>query len=263
MLFYRKKQKRRTKLDNKTIVIIGASGDLGQAIIGELHKNNRLIVTSRRYQNDSLSESFSKQQLDVTDKNSIHDFFNRLETSNIKIDGLIFNSGINEFDLLVNIQDDIIHNILSTNLEGCILINKKTLPILSDDGFICNIGSVLGNIPFPGYSVYSASKAGIKAFSQALNRELIHKKQCVLYFEPRAMNTKMNSEKAVAFNQALGNAIDNPIGVARLLTKQLQKKKSGIPFRAERFFSMINALFPKIIDKNILKNASKIFDILK
>jgi short-subunit dehydrogenase len=263
MLFYRKKQKRRTKLDNKTIVIIGASGDLGQAIIGELHKNNRLIVTSRRYQNDSLNESFSKQQLDVTDKNSIHDFFNRLESSNIKIDGLIFNSGINEFELLTNIEDNTIHNILSTNLEGCILINKKTLPLLNEDGFICNIGSVLGNIPFPGYSVYSATKAGIKAFSQALNRELINKKQCVLYFEPRAMNTKMNSEKAIAFNQVMGSTVDSPEDVARLLTKHIQRKKSGIPFKAERFFSIINALFPKVIDKNILKNASKIFNILK
>ncbi len=250
-------------MNNKTIVIIGASGDLGQAIIGELHKNNRLIVTSRHYQNDSLKESFSKQKLDVTNKESIYNFFERLEHSNIKIDGLIFNSGINEFDLLKNIDDESIHDILSTNLEGCILINKKTLPLLSEDGFICNIGSVLGSIPFPGYSVYSASKAGLKAFSQSLNRELIESKQKILYFEPRAMNTKMNSEKANAFNQALSNPVDKPEEVATLLIKQLKKRKSGIPFRAERFFSIINALFPKFIDKNILKNASKIFNILK
>jgi short-subunit dehydrogenase len=58
---------------------------------------------------------------------------------------------------------------------------------------IVNIGSAFGSIPFAGFAAYSAAKAGLRGFSQALRRELADTRVDVIHLAPRAIDTPLNS----------------------------------------------------------------------
>ena len=161
-------------MKNKKILLIGGKGGLGSALLEELSKNNKVIVAGKSCnENNNFEGQITYHYLNLLDTDTILNFFEKLESNNIKVDVVIFNSSINEFNNLENQSIESVHKIIKINLEGCILINKLSLNILKENGRICNISSVLGSVPLPFYSVYSSTKAAIKAFSQSLNRELI------------------------------------------------------------------------------------------
>ena len=113
---------------------------------------------------------------------------------------------------------------------------------------IC-IGSALGRLGLPGYSVYSASKFGLRGFAEALRRELGDTTVRVQYLGPRSTRTSFNTEAAEAYNRATGTASDTPERVAQALLDLLE---SG---RAERFLGFpetlavrINGMVPALLD---------------
>tara|TARA_Y100000588_G_scaffold221434_1_gene235296 strand:- start:27459 stop:28220 length:762 start_codon:yes stop_codon:yes gene_type:complete len=241
-------------MKNKKILLIGGKGGLGSALLEELSKNNKVIVAGKSCnENNNFEGQITYHYLNLLDTDTILNFFEKLESNNIKVDVVIFNSSINEFNNLENQSIESVHKIIKINLEGCILINKLSLNILKENGRICNISSVLGSVPLPFYSVYSSTKAAIKAFSQSLNRELIDTNKKILYYQPRAINTEMNSEQMNEFNKIMGSNSDEVKKVSKQIIKFINKDKNGIFNFQEKFFSFINLAFPTLIDNNIKK----------
>ena len=60
-----------------------------------------------------------------------------------------------------------------------------------NSGQIVNIGSIFGSIPLAHFAAYSSAKSGLRAFSEALRRELADTKIAVTYIAPRAVRTGM------------------------------------------------------------------------
>ncbi len=241
-------------MKNKNILIIGGSGEFANSIINTLKIDNKIIVASSKFQGlNSFDTDLNHHHLDLSNKNSIQSFFEHLKNHNIFLDVVIFNSSINSFNPLSEETEEKIQQILNINVQGCILVNKYSLRLLKDKGVICNISSVFGSIGFPYFSIYSASKAAIKNFSESLNREIQNTGKNVLFFQPRAINTSMNSEYVILMNQELKSNIDQPDIVAHKLIKYIEKRKSGIPFYPEKLFYFINSLFPSIINNDFKK----------
>ena len=79
------------------------------------------------------------------------------------------------------------------------------------------------------------------------------------YLAPRATDTAINDERAIALNTALGNQVDSPEVVAKALITLLEKEKSRLSLGfAERFFAKLNALFPALVDNALAKKLSTI-----
>jgi short-subunit dehydrogenase len=116
------------------------------------------------------------------------------------------------------------------------------------------MGSVFGAIGYPGYAVYSATKFGLRGFTEALRRELAASNVSVHYLAPRATRTRINSSAVERMNTELGVAMDDPERVAqavcRLLVKQQAAAVIGWP---EKLFVRINALLPRAVDGAIRK----------
>jgi short-subunit dehydrogenase len=241
-------------MKNKCILLIGSSGGLGTALVNLLHDSNKLILagSSLTNQND-FENSVLKRHLDLKEVSSIHNLSNFLIEHNIVLDGIIFNAGINKFSGIDTLSEEAIINMIDINLKGCIFSNKILMKNLHLDGFICNISSVLGNIGMPGYSVYSATKAGIKLFSESLRRELSDSNIKVIYYQPRAIHTTMNSDKVVEMNRLLKNKVDDPEHVAIKIIKSIESEKNGIFSFPENIFSHLNNIFPRIIDGDFKK----------
>ena len=170
------------------------------------------------------------------------------------LDLLINNAGINEFHEFESQENDTIEQLVAVNLLAPIQLTQKLLPLLksAQRAQIINVGSIFGYLGYPGFAVYSATKFGLRGFSQSLRRELSDTSVAVRYFAPRATRTQLNTPNISAMNHELNTKEDAPEIVAQLLCEFLAtnawERKLGFP---ERLYVFLNHLVPKISDKAI------------
>ncbi|HRO61943.1 MAG TPA: SDR family NAD(P)-dependent oxidoreductase, partial [Burkholderiaceae bacterium] len=167
------------------------------------------------------------------------------------VDVLVNNAGRPSFGCFVDLEPAHIEAVLRTNLLAPILLTRALLPWLSSRprASVIQMGSVLGRLALPGYSVYSAGKFGLRGFSEALRRELAGTAVRVQYLGPRSTRTRFNDAAVLAYNEATHTAMDEPERVARALVELLE---SGAPERflgfPESLAVRINGLAPATAD---------------
>jgi short-subunit dehydrogenase len=174
---------------------------------------------------------------------------------------LVNNAGISDFHAFAGQSGALVESMLTTNLLAPILLCQKFIPLLAaqHDGQIINIGSVFGDIGYPGFAVYCASKFGLRGFTQALRRELSDTALRVRYFAPRATRTSINSAAVDAMNAELKTQSDEPQAVARafmeFLASDQNERVLGWP---EKLYVTVNRLRSQITDKAIGKQLAVI-----
>lgn len=169
---------------------------------------------------------------------------------------LINNAGVSDFHAFASQPMDTVESLITTNLLSPILLCQKFLPLLQaqPNGQIVNIGSVFGDIGYPGFAAYCATKSGLRGFTQALRRELSDSRVRVRYFAPRATRTGINSSAVDQMNAALKTQADEPKVVAQAFMDFLRSDRNervlGWP---EQLFVLINRLRYQITDNAIGK----------
>ncbi len=172
------------------------------------------------------------------------------------INVLINNAGVSHFRLLDEQSAEAIDLALAVNLQAPIHLCQLLLPHLrrQSSAQILNTGSVFGSIGYPGYAVYSATKFGMRGFSEALRRELGDSTVSVHYLAPRATRTGINTAEVEQMNAELGVAMDAVSTVAtaacRILENEADETVLGWP---EKLFTRINGVLPGLVDRAIAK----------
>ena len=250
------------KLVGKKIVLTGASGGIGSAMAKALAAEGCQLLLAGRNKNKltALMEGLegAGHSMLSADLNSLEGRSSLVEAANtFQAEVLINGLGTNQLCLLEATNDSNVESIIATNLLVPIQLCKDFLPLLSNspNAAIVNIGSILGSIGYAGSSVYCASKFGLRGFTESLRRELADTSIKVIYFAPRATNTKLNSDEMRQMNKELGNAVDEPDWVANMLIKTLKDGNSRDRYlgRPESFFVRLNSLFPGLVDKALFK----------
>lgn len=253
------------RIRNSTIVLTGATGGIGSQLATEFAgAGARMILVSRdQAQLDALIKALPVPEivphlavavdlLDAAGRQKLRDICAQHD-----IDLLINNAGTNDFNLLENADPAIVARQLELNLMVPVLLTQQLLPLLRlrPSSAVVNIGSAFGSIGYPGYAAYCASKFGLRGFSEALRRELADTSVRVLHVAPRATRTALNSDRVVAMNVALGNAMDDPQQVARFVVKRVQNERWGhcVIGWPERFYAWINAMLPAMTDGSLRK----------
>lgn len=140
---------------------------------------------------------------------------------------------------------------LQTNLLAPLLLTRALLPHLRTrtQAQVIFVGSALGRIGLPGFSVYSAAKFGLRGAAEALRRELRDSPVQVQYLGPRSTRTAFNDPAVAAYNAATGTSSDPPQRVADALLALLQDEAAerhiGWP---ERLAVRLNGLVPTWLD---------------
>lgn len=246
-------------IENKLVVLTGASGGIGQALAQNLaSRGARLILMGRnREQLERIrGELTGEHSIVVADLNNALDrenaqsFFKNLAEP---VDILINNAGISCFSLFENMQEQTIQDLLQTNLISPMLFTRGILPYLNTDAArIVNVGSTFGSIGYPGFSVYCASKFGLRGFSEALCRELKDSNIRVQHLSPRATQTSINTSVVTRLNKQLGNNMDNPNVVAEEICNAIEGNKDVLTIGwPEKAFVVINSVVRKIVDRAI------------
>jgi short-subunit dehydrogenase len=165
---------------------------------------------------------------------------------------LVNNAGVNAFGMFETQPWGESADVLKTNLLSPMQLTQALLPWLSRQpgAAILNIGSTFGSLPFPGFAAYSAAKAGLRAFSQALRRELADSRVDGVYVAPRAIDTPLNSPAVNALNRELGSHSDTPEHAARQIVAALRggRRETHLGF-PERLFAWLNGVVPALIDR--------------
>ena len=159
----------------------------------------------------SLGEKISTYIVNVTDRSAVEDLPEKIIARHGAIDGIINNAGIIQPFVKVNDLDyEVIERVMNVNFWGQLYVIKTFLPYLlkRPEAHIVNISSMGGFFPFPGQTLYGASKAGVKLLTEGLNSELSDTNVKVTVVFPGATETNIseNSGIAVEMDQEEGSA---------------------------------------------------------
>lgn len=246
-------------LKNKKILITGGSAGIGKAIIKELLQRGAkdiAIFGRKKERMENLEEEFDTAnfliiQGDVSRSEDLEKGIALVTQTWGELDILINNAGVVSAGLLSNISDDDIVQQINVNLTGLILLTKKSLPLLknSSEGAIINISSGYGYIAMPFYSVYAATKAAVRQFSDAMRRELFKYPLHVMTVYPSATDTNMMKSANVG-------EMDTPEEVARLSIEGLVSKEINVIVGGEERKQQITLNFdqPQKMDQIAIEN---------
>lgn len=170
---------------------------------------------------------------------------------------VVHGAGVPGFGRLESFDTAALEQVLQLNLLAPMLLTQALLGHLRSlpaAQVIC-IGSVLGALGLPGFSVYCASKFGLRGFAQALRRELADSCVQVQYLGPRSTRTPFNSADVESYNRATGTAMDEPEVAAKALLELIESGASecflGFP---EKLAVRLNGLAPAWLDGAFDKN---------
>ncbi|MBR1763016.1 MAG: SDR family NAD(P)-dependent oxidoreductase [Eubacterium sp.] len=172
-------------LDGKTAIVTGASGGMGAGIASTLIKKHGCTVIGIARNEKKMTEfvnglgeeyrdKFSFRLFDVSLKENWENFAQDLKEQNIKVDILINNAGIlPRFASFDKYSYDEINAAMNINFYSAVYSVKSLLPLLleSDEPAIINVDSAAALMTLAGTSVYSASKAALKGFTEAMRTE--------------------------------------------------------------------------------------------
>ncbi|MFC3907608.1 SDR family NAD(P)-dependent oxidoreductase [Legionella dresdenensis] len=192
-------------LNNKIILITGASSGIGQACANLLAANGaHLILTARRVDRltalaDQLSESCNIRclplQLDIRDREAVEKLINSLPSDWQSIYGLINNAGLAlTTDPIQQGNTENWDTMIDTNLKGLLYISRSILPgmLARNAGHIVNIGSIAGQDCYVNGNVYSATKHAVRSITKSMRLDLAGSPVRVTEIAPGAVETEFS-----------------------------------------------------------------------
>ncbi|TMK31000.1 MAG: SDR family NAD(P)-dependent oxidoreductase [Actinobacteria bacterium] len=164
-------------------VVTGASSGFGELTSRMLAKEGAAVVLAARRAErlEALAAEIEGRggralavRCDVTEVADLQGLRDRVDEAFGRCDVLINNAGIPGGGRFEDLSLEQIEQVIRVNLLGVLVCTKVFLPMMLDRqrGHIVNVGSLAGRYAAPGASVYSASKHGVVAFSEALYYEL-------------------------------------------------------------------------------------------
>ena len=164
----------------KTWFITGVSSGLGRAmtekllargdrVAGTLRKHDVLQQLERQY-----GDRLWLRQMDVTDTPAVRRVVDEAFAALGKIDVVVSNAGYGLFGAAEEVSDEQIRAQIDTNLIGSIQVIRAALPHLRKQGGgrILQVSSEGGQIAYPNFSLYHATKWGIEGFVEAVAQEV-------------------------------------------------------------------------------------------
>jgi 3-oxoacyl-[acyl-carrier protein] reductase len=189
-----------SQLTGKIALVTGASKGIGASIAENLASEGASVVvnyaSSKAGANavvKRITDNGGKAiavQGDVSKPAEIARLFAETKAAYGKLDVLVNNAGIYEFGPLESVTPEHFHKQFDLNVLGLLLTTQEAVKLMDGGGSIINIGSVVGSMPAPGGSVYSATKAAVNAITIGLSKELGPKKIRVNSLSPGMVETE-------------------------------------------------------------------------
>jgi len=246
------------QIAQKRIILTGGSGGLGQLVAAEfLREGAELTIMSRTWIGNNAVRA-RHVAVDLSTSAGIAE--GSAIVARKEPDILVNMAGVQYFGPAEGQSPDELYAGYMVNLVAPVSLCGACLSFMKrrNSGQIVNIGSVIGSIPLAHFAAYSSAKAGLRAYSEALRRELADTKIAVTYIAPRAVRTGLLTPQIQKYAEATGMSVDTPSGVSKMIVQAIRQRKKeiyiGFP---ERIFARLNALFPRLVDMAVASGDRK------
>ena len=201
-------------LKNKKILITGATGGIGNGLVKKFNELGCTILATGTNE-DKLSKLKKKfnniyiEKFKLENHEEIEKFIDNAHQQLNGIDILINNAGITLDNLSIRLTEENWKKVLDINLTSTFLMCKFVIKkmLKNKKGKIINISSIVGHTGNLGQANYSASKAGIVAFSKSLAIEYAKKNININCISPGFIQTEMTDKIDEEFKKLLINKI--------------------------------------------------------
>ena len=198
-------------LENKNIIVTGASGGIGNSIVKKLNKAGANILASgtRIEKLEELKKNFENIKIlkfDISQSDKIAEFIeNATNELGGSLDGLVNNAGITQDNLAIRMSLEEWQKVININLTSTFLMSKFAIKkmLKNKSGKIINITSVVGHTGNLGQANYTASKAGIVAMSKSLAIEYAKKNININCISPGFIKTAMTDKIDDKFKEVI------------------------------------------------------------
>ena len=187
----------------RVALVTGGTRGIGFAIASRLAKDGLAVVISgrsgksvasavERLQGAVPGGRFSGQPADARSESDQEALVGFVERSHGRLDVLVNNAGLGEFDSVEKLAPERFREVVETNLFGPYYATHFAVPLMKKGGggFIVNIGSLAGVNAFAGGAAYNASKFGLLGFSEASMLDLRHQGIRVAAILPGSVGTE-------------------------------------------------------------------------
>tara|TARA_B100001057_G_scaffold221190_1_gene221566 strand:- start:270 stop:1004 length:735 start_codon:yes stop_codon:yes gene_type:complete len=216
-------------LKNRKVIITGATGGIGNAIVKLFIDNGaRVLATGTNEEKLNLLKdkyNILTNKFDISRHEEIEKFIND-STKSLEgnFDILINNAGITRDNLSLRMSSKEWNEVINLNLTSTFLLCKYSLKkmIKSKYGKIVNITSVVGHTGNAGQANYAASKSGIIGFSKSLALEYAKKNININCVSPGFIETQMTDKidpkfKELIISKIPSNRLGSPSDVASVV----------------------------------------------
>lgn len=259
-------------LENKIVVITGASSGIGKALAdAALAQGARVALCARNKEKLELAfTQYHEEQLylaavDVANEAACKTFIEGIIGKWGRVDVLINNAGISMRALFQDLEIKVLKELMDINFWGAVYMTKFALPyIQANKGAIVGISSIAGYRGLPARTGYSASKFAMQGFLEALRTELLYSGVHVMWVSPgfTASNIRNTALSATGDSQQ-----ETPLAEDKLMSAEtcaaniysgLKKRKRTIVMTTQGKMTVwINKLFPGFMDKMVFNHFAK------
>lgn len=190
-------------LEGKTAIITGAASGIGKATAKKfIEYGARVILFDideeklKSFWEENIKDRGWYFKGDISRKEDIEKFIREIKSRDEKIDILVNNAGVTKDTFLIRMKEEDWDFVLNINLKGVFLLTKEILKIMlkNEKGVIINLSSVVGITGNIGQCNYSASKAGVIAFTKSLAKEVGSRNIRVVAIAPGFIETPMTEK---------------------------------------------------------------------
>lgn len=189
------------KLENKVVVVTGASKGIGAGIAKQMAAAGARVVVnyaSSKENADAVVQEIVQAggsaisvQADISKKADVKQLFEETVKAYGSLDVLVNNAGIYGFALLEGVTEESYRKTFDVNVLGILLASQEAVNLFgTKGGCILNISSFAAKRPEPYSVVYAASKAAVDSITYSLSQELGHKNIRVNSIRPGGVFTE-------------------------------------------------------------------------
>jgi cyclic-di-GMP-binding biofilm dispersal mediator protein len=225
-------------LNEKKVLILGGSGELGSRIGAELLRRGASVMLAGRDaarladRARQLGPEVVHKSFDLRDDDPGHIVSEAVRLLG-GLDGIVNAAGVVAFGPLETLTDEAINELVAVDFTGPLQVIRAAIPRLGG-GFLVNLTGVVAEQPVGGMAVYSAVKAGLSAATQALARELRRRRIHVLDARPPHTETGLSGRPIEGQAPPLPTGMD-PDDVAMRIVHSLaagQRELAAVDFTA-------------------------------
>ncbi len=250
-------------------LVTGASSGIGRAVVLELVRHGAAVLATARREHRLCQLVQEAQRVggrveiladDLTDPATRHALIQTAQDRLGGLDILVNNAGIGAHGLFEDAQPDVARQLMELNFLALVDLTRLALPLLKQGRrpMVVNIASVLGHRGVPERSLYCATKAAVRAFSEALRAEWKRHGISVLVVSPGLTETEF--PQRVIQRTGPPKAHDFPPVSAHYVARKTvqaicRDRHEIVPYFWGKVFIWLNRLSPRLVDWLLFRRA--------